>query len=81
MRLRKDTATRTTITPAGGSDHPHNQLLRRLCAVLRKSNPRYFVGRRNDAVRPTIKLKRSAVIFGEEISDGKYTALSHSKGV
>jgi len=34
----------------------------------------YFVGRRNDAVRPAIKLKRSAVIFGEEISDGKYTA-------
>ena len=32
----------------------------------------YFVGRRNDAIRPAMRIKRSSVIFGEEISDGKY---------
>lgn len=30
----------------------------------------YFVGRRNDAVRPVIRVKRSSVMFGDEISDG-----------
>ena len=30
----------------------------------------YFVGRRNDAVRPVIRVKLSAVMFGDNISDG-----------
>lgn len=33
----------------------------------------HFVGRRNDAIRPAIKLKRSSIIFGDEICDGKYS--------
>jgi hypothetical protein len=30
----------------------------------------YFVGYRNDGVRPAIRIKRSSIIFGDEISDG-----------
>lgn len=30
----------------------------------------YFVGRRNDAVRPVIRVKLSDVIFGDDINDG-----------
>jgi hypothetical protein len=44
--------------------------------VLSSGNVTYshYVGRRNDAIRPAIKVKRSSVLFGEEISDGKYNA-------
>lgn len=31
----------------------------------------YFVGRRNDAVRPVIQVKLSSITFGDYISDGK----------
>lgn len=42
--------------------------------VLSSGNVTYghFVGRRNDAIRPAIKVKRSSILFGEELSDGKY---------
>lgn len=33
----------------------------------------YFVGRRNDAVRPAIRVKLSDIVFGENMSDGKYS--------
>ncbi|TAH72111.1 MAG: hypothetical protein EWM47_04095 [Anaerolineaceae bacterium] len=44
--------------------------------VLTSGNVTYghFVGRRNDAVRPAIKVKRSCIIFGEDFNDGKYKA-------
>ncbi|HHV13438.1 MAG TPA: hypothetical protein GXX75_24495 [Clostridiales bacterium] len=32
----------------------------------------YYVGRRNDAVRPVIRLKSSSVVFGEHIKDGSF---------
>ena len=40
--------------------------------VLTKGNvtDTYFVGRRNDAVRPAIRLKRSSVIFGDKMGKG-----------
>lgn len=31
----------------------------------------YFVGRRNDAVRPVIRVKLSSILFGERIDDGE----------
>lgn len=35
----------------------------------------YFAGRRNDAVRPVIRLKTSAVVFGEPIKDSSLSAV------
>lgn len=42
--------------------------------VLSAGNVTYghFAGRRNDAIRPAIRLKRSLITFGDEISDGNY---------
>ena len=30
----------------------------------------YFSGRRNDAIRPAIRIKRSEVMFGDELRNG-----------
>ncbi|MDF2511288.1 MAG: hypothetical protein K0S04_1154, partial [Herbinix sp.] len=35
----------------------------------------YYVGRRNDAVRPVIRLKSSSVVFGENIKDGIFSVI------